>query len=284
MHRLTLAISATFAMLPLAGFADQGRFLSDGLEIHYTDEGTGPAVVFLHAFAGTSALWQSAGLAPLDGLRTVTFDARGHGASGKPTDQEAYGQQMVDDLAALLADRGLGEAHIVGYSMGAETALAFAARYPEKVLSLTVAGSGWSGEAQAGVYGFISGALSHAATFGDFMAAVTPKGTETLTPGEQAGMLALLAGHGIDPGQPSAPLAAVAAGMPQIIDLTAEDLARFDFPVLGLAGVTDEERANVEMLAEGIADFRFVPIPEADHLAAPFSPVFTEAVTDFLTE
>jgi pimeloyl-ACP methyl ester carboxylesterase len=97
-------------------------------------------------------------------------------------------------------------------------------------------------------------------------------------------MMSLLAGHGIDPGQPAAPLAAVAASLPEIIDLKAEDLARFDFPVLGLAGETDEERANIENLADGVTDFRFVLIPGADHLAAPLSPVFTEAVTGFLTD
>ena len=117
---------------------------------------------------------------------------------------------MVDDLAALLEDRGIDAAHIVGYSMGAETALAFAVEHPERVLSLTVAGSGWSGEAQAGTYGFVAQALSGSATFGGFMAAVAPKGVE-LTPEAQAGMMALLTGHGIDPRQQTAPLAAAAA-------------------------------------------------------------------------
>lgn len=283
MQKLSRALTAALATLPFAVFADQGSFASDGVEIHYTDEGTGPAVVYLHALGGTSTLWESAGLAPLDGRRTITFDARGHGASDKPTGADAYGARMVDDLAALLEDRGIDAAHIVGYSMGAETALAFAVEHPERVLSLTVAGSGWSGEVQAGTYGFVAQALSGSATFGGFMAAVAPKGVE-LTPEAQAGMMALLTGHGIDPRQQTAPLAAAAAAMPEIIDLTAEDLARFDFPVLGLAGEADEERANVEKLASGIADYRFVMIPEADHLMAPLSPVFAEAVREFLTE
>lgn len=280
---LTLAPAVTLASLPVATLADPGSFTRDGVEIHFTDEGTGPAVVFLHAFAGSSALWTAAGLAPLEGRRTITYDARGHGASDKPTDSGAYGDEMVDDLAALLADRGIAAAHIVGYSMGAETALAFAAAHPDRVLSLTVAGSGWSGEEQAGTYGYVAEALSGAATFGEFMAAVAPEGA-ALTAEEQAGMMALLAGHGIDPGQEAAPLAAVAASMPEIIDLNAEDLARFDFPVLGLAGAADEERGAVERLAEAVAGFRFVTIAGADHLMAPLTPVFTETVTGFLTE
>lgn len=288
MHRFAISRAApaviAIAALPFAALADQGRFTNDGVTIHYTDEGTGPAVVLLHAFAGSSALWQTAGLAPRDGLRTITYDARGHGASDKPTDPDAYGAQMVDDLAALLEARGVAQAHIVGYSMGAETALNFAALHPEKVLSLTVAGSGWSSEPEAATYGFIAGALTEAENFGAFMAAVAPADAPDLTAEEQAGMMALLAGHGIGLDQPAAPLAAVAAGLPEIIELTAEDLARFDFPVLGLAGSADAERANVEKLGDAIADFRFVEIPGADHLMAPLTPAFTEAVAGFLTE
>jgi len=182
MQHFTLTLAAALATLPIATLADPGSFTRDGVEIHYDDTGHGPAVVFLHAFAGTSTLWERTGLAPYGGLRTITYDARGHGASGKPTDPDAYGTQMVDDLAALLDDRGLEAAHLVGYSMGAETALAFAADNPERVLSLTVAGSGWSGPAQAAVYGFIAEALVESASFGAFMAATTPEGTPDLSP------------------------------------------------------------------------------------------------------
>ncbi|MEZ5721344.1 MAG: alpha/beta hydrolase [Paracoccaceae bacterium] len=283
MQKLSRALTAALATLPFAVFADQGSFASDGVEIHYTDEGTGPAVVYLHALGGTSTLWESAGLAPLDGRRTITFDARGHGASDKPTGADAYGARMVDDLAALLEDRGIDAAHIVGYSMGAETALAFAVEHPERVLSLTVAGSGWSGEVQAR---HLRVRRAGAFRFGHVWRVHGGGGAQgvELTPEAQAGMMALLTGHGIDPRQQTAPLAAAAAAMPEIIDLTAEDLARFDFPVLGLAGEADEERANVEKLASGIADYRFVMIPEADHLMAPLSPVFAETVREFLTE
>lgn len=283
------ATAAAFAFLPLAAQSEQGQFDSDGVEIQFTDEGTGPAVVYLHAFAGNSSLWTSAGLAPLDGYRTITYDARGHGASDAPSAANAYGLHMVSDLARLLDDLGLEEAHIVGYSMGAETALRFAALYPDRVTSLVVAGSGWSGEVQAGTYGYISQALAGSASFGDFMAAMAAAGedapaVEEQAAEEQAAMMGLLSAHGIKLDQPTDALAGVAAGMSEIINLSANDLARFDFPVLGLAGETDEERVTVEALAGGLDDFRFVVVPGADHLAAPLSLVFGETVADFLAE
>lgn len=280
MHRFTFPLTAALIALPLSVLAEQGSFETGGVTIRYTDEGTGPAVILLHSFAGSSVLWDEAGLANIDGFRTLTFDARGHGASDKPTDPTAYGAQMVDDLRALMAARGIEEAHIIGYSMGAETALKFASLYPDQVLSLTVAGSGWSGEPEAEVYTMISGALSGVASFADFMAAMAPDAE--MSNEAAAAMGAMIAAHGIDPAQEAAPLAAVAAGLPEIIDLTADDFAQFEFPVLGLAGEADPERANVEALAGPLSDYRFVMIPEADHLAAPLSPVFTEAVTTFL--
>ncbi len=81
----------------------------------------------------------------------------------------------------------------------------------------------------------------------------------------------------------TAPLAALAAGLPAIIDLDADDHVRFDFAILGLAEAVDEERANVEMLAAVLPDVRFVPIPQADLLSAPPAGLFALAVTGFLT-
>jgi len=275
---LSLTTAAVFA-LPFGALADEGTFFSDGVALHYIDEGTGPAVVLLHAFAGTSALWTSNGLMPLDGFRTLAFDARGHGESDKPTDPGAYGTELVDDVIRLMDARGIEEAHIVGYSMGAETALKLAVDHPERILSLVVAGSGWSGEKEAQVYGFVSDALGASDTFGDFMAAM-PAGE--MTEDEQMDAFAMLISHGISPDQDAAPLAAATAAMGEMIHLGADELAAITVPVLGIAGEADEERANVERLSGAIEDFTFVTIPGADHLAAPLTPLFAETVIGFL--
>jgi len=279
MKRIFSLITASFFTLPVGALAEEGSFLSDGVALHYTDVGTGPAVVMLHAFAGTSELWSSNGLMPLDGFRTLAFDARGHGQSAKPTDPDAYGVEIVGDVIRLMDARGIEEAHIVGYSMGAETALKLATEHPERILSLVVAGSGWSGEEEAGVYGFVSDALGSSDTFGDFMAAMP---TVEMTEEEQMAAFAMLMSHGISPAQEVAPLAATATAMEELINLDATELAEISFPVLGIAGETDEERANVERLSGAIEDFSFVMIPGADHLAAPLTPLFSETVTGFL--
>lgn len=279
MKRFFSLTTAAIITLSAGALAEEGSFLSDGVALHYTDEGTGPAIVMMHAFAGTSALWQSNGLMPLEGYRTLAFDARGHGKSEKPSDANAYGVEMLDDVIRLMDVRGIERAHIVGYSMGAETALKLASDHPERILSLIVAGSGWSGPEQAAVYSFVADALDSSDTFGDFMAAM-PAGD--MTEEQQMAAFAMLMSHGISPDQAASPLAATAAAMDALIDLDADDLAAIPFPVLGIAGEADDERANVERLSDVITDFTFVMIPEADHLAAPLSPMFKDTVIDFL--
>jgi 2-succinyl-6-hydroxy-2,4-cyclohexadiene-1-carboxylate synthase len=48
---------------------------------------------------------------------------------------------MADDIAVLIEQLNLGQAHIIGSSVGAEVGLSLAARYPERVLSLVCDGA-----------------------------------------------------------------------------------------------------------------------------------------------
>ncbi|MBS9718206.1 alpha/beta fold hydrolase [Pseudohalocynthiibacter aestuariivivens] len=242
MKRIFSLTTAAFFALPVGALAEEGSFLSDGVALHYTDEGTSPAVVMLHAFAGTSALWNSNGLIPLDGFRTLAFDARGHGQSDKSADPSAYGEHLVGDVIRMMVARGIEEVHIVGYSMGAETALKLATDHPDRILSLVVAGSGWSGEKEAQVYSFVSDALGSSDAFGDFMAAMP---ADKMTEDEQMAAFAMLISHGTTPDQAAALLSGASATMNEVIHLTAKELAAITVPVLGIAGEADEERANV---------------------------------------
>ncbi len=282
--RWVYAIPVTL-MLAYAAQAssETGSFDSAGVPLHYTDQGEGEAVIYLHGFAGSSDMWSAVGLLPLEGFRTVSYDARGHGISGKPLDASAYGEELVEDVIRLMDDRGIEAAHLVGYSMGAETALALVTAYPDRVLSVVAAGSGWSGEEEAQAYGFIAGALAEADTFADFMGAMSPPGEE-LPPEAAEMMMQLLGAHGIDPMQDAAPLAVLSAALPEIISIEASQLATVSVPVLGIAGAEDPERANVEALAEVVSDFEVLVIDGADHLTAPVSPEFAAAITSFLQQ
>ncbi|MCV2893847.1 alpha/beta fold hydrolase [Lentibacter sp. XHP0401] len=277
---IPLTTAVLFA-LPMLAFAEESTFVSDGVPLHFTEKGTGPTVVMLHAFAGSSTLWESNGLLPLDGFRAISFDARGHGASGKPADADAYGTQLVDDVMGLMDDHGIEAAHTVGYSMGAETALKLATTHPDRVLSLLIGGFDRSGANAIQTYGFIADAFGRVDTFGDFITAMAPD-DEGASEEEMMAGLAMLSPHGIATDQDAAPLAATASAMHQLLGLGSDELEAIPFPVLGIAGETDGERANIERLGQAIPDFTFVHTPGADHLLAPFDPLFTETVTAFL--
>lgn len=105
----------------------------DGATLAYEDEngGGGALVVLLHGFAADTNLnFVRSGLfdALVDaGHRVVAPDARGHGLSEKPHDPAAYADDALRrDVQALLDHLGATRCIVVGYSMGAGTALRLA--------------------------------------------------------------------------------------------------------------------------------------------------------------
>jgi 3-oxoadipate enol-lactonase len=69
-------------------------------------------------------------------------DVRGSGETDKPAG--TYSTELfADDVAAFMMALGIQKAHITGLSLGAATGMWLAAKYPEKVKSLSLH-SGWS--------------------------------------------------------------------------------------------------------------------------------------------
>ncbi|MGD0593527.1 MAG: alpha/beta hydrolase [Acidimicrobiales bacterium] len=70
-------------------------------------------------------------------FRCLTVDLRGAGRSDKPVG--TYTTEMfADDIAAFMLAIGLERAHIAGLSLGAATGMWLAAKYPERVTSLSL--------------------------------------------------------------------------------------------------------------------------------------------------
>ena len=102
------------------------RFEHSGMEFSYFDEGdpAGDPVLLIHGFASSALVnWVQPGwLQTLGnaGRRVIAIDNRGHGASAKPHDPDAYHPAlMASDSAALLNHLGIEKADVFGYSMGA---------------------------------------------------------------------------------------------------------------------------------------------------------------------
>jgi len=115
----------------------------DGVNLFYEEAGTGTPVVFVHEFAGDHRSWEPQVRYFSRNYRCIAYNARGYPPSDVPEDWQGYSQARVrDDVRAVLDALKIQRAHIVGLSMGAFATLHFGFAYPDRALSLTVAGGG----------------------------------------------------------------------------------------------------------------------------------------------
>src|SRR6201995_4165189 len=96
----------------------------NGTGIEYEVTGEGPPVVLLHGFPDSGRLWRHQVPALADaGFRVIVPDLRGYGRSDKPEAVEAYSlMTLAGDVMAVLGERGVGKAHVVGHDWGAALA------------------------------------------------------------------------------------------------------------------------------------------------------------------
>ena len=120
----------------------------DGTRLHVEEVGTsGTPILFIHEFGGNHASWEPQLRFFSRRHRCITYAARGYPPSDVPVELDAYSQAIaVDDAVAVLDGLGIERAHIVGLSMGGFAALHLGLSYPERALSLTVAGAGYGCE------------------------------------------------------------------------------------------------------------------------------------------
>jgi pimeloyl-ACP methyl ester carboxylesterase len=114
---------------------------ANGLDIAYDIHGAGPPLVLLH---GATSLGRGdfAAQIPLFSRAFHLYlpEARGHGRTRWDAADGFRYDWLVDDLAGFVDGIGLETFHLVGFSMGAMTALMFAVRSPERLRTLTVVG------------------------------------------------------------------------------------------------------------------------------------------------
>jgi pimeloyl-ACP methyl ester carboxylesterase len=142
-HGGVAAGSRGAAVMELAPAQAGGFFDSGGVRIHYVEAGQGPAVVLIHGYiANADRHWVQTGVfANLAAdHRVIALDCRGHGLSDKPTEPEAYGIEMANDVVRLLDYLRIRRAHIVGFSMGAFIAGHLATTRADSLASVSFVG------------------------------------------------------------------------------------------------------------------------------------------------
>lgn len=106
------------------------------VDLDVSVDGEGNPVVLVHGYTTTSNFWwhQVPDLAKY--YRTVRFDLRGHGNSGKPPDIAYDIAAFATDLRNVLDSLDIERAAIFGLSMGGAVVMQFAHDCPERVAAL----------------------------------------------------------------------------------------------------------------------------------------------------
>ena len=270
-------------------------------------------VVFSHGYCLNQDSWHFQRAALRGVVRTVHWDQRSHGRSGRGVEQVQDGvpvsiDQLGRDLKAVV-DAAVPEGPIVfvGHSMGGMTVMALADQYPElirdRVVAVALVGtsSGRLGEVNFGlpvagvnaVRRVLPGVLK---ALGQ-QAALVEKGRRA-TADLFAGIIKRysFASRDVDPAVArfaermieGTPIDVVAEFYPAFTDHDkTEALEHFtDKPVLVLAGIGDlvTPSEHSEAIADLLPDAELVLVPDAGHLVMLEHPeVVTDRLADLLT-
>lgn len=178
-------------------------------------------------------------------------------------------EREVAGIGAFADAAGFDRFHLVGYSAGGASALAFCARHPERVLSLTLNEPGWIGT------------KGRSAVEAEFMRSAE-RVISLSAERRMAEFVRIQLASGVEPppppaGPPPAWMAQRVAAMPRILETarTAEidhdALRRFPRPVLYMLGGRSAPvyRAMAERLAGVFQDFTLRDFPQRHHFDPP---------------
>ncbi len=116
---------------------------SDGVKLYYEESGQGTPILFVHEFMGEYRSWEAQVRYFSRRHRCIAFNSRGYPPSDVPERVEDYSfEHQRAGILAMLDGLKIDKAHIVGLSMGAFATFYFGMKWPERALSLTVAGVG----------------------------------------------------------------------------------------------------------------------------------------------
>ena len=108
------------------------------IDLYYESTGSGHAIVFLHAFAVTGAMWfPQVPMLSEAGYRVICVDLRGHGLSSAPPGPYTL-PQLAGDVHGLIQSLELGKVCLVGLSTGGRVATRLALDYSNDISELVL--------------------------------------------------------------------------------------------------------------------------------------------------
>jgi Predicted hydrolases or acyltransferases (alpha/beta hydrolase superfamily) len=251
----------------------------------YLEEGgvtAAPAIVFLHAFPLSHAMWEPQFKALSSGYRIVSYDMRGLGES-ELDDGQFTMESFVDDLILVLDFLKIPRALLCGLSLGGYVALRAVEKFPERVSGLLLCNTRSEADDNAGK---LKRAQSidllksqGIAAFADgFVPALLGQSTRQKNPDLQNKVLGWINE------QSSGGIVAALLAMVSRTD-TTESLAKISVPTLVIHGNEDSiiPLAQAKAMQGRIPGSRFAEISGAGHLSNLEQPqAFNLALLDFL--
>jgi len=107
------------------------------IAMHYETEGSGDPLVLIPYLSADHACYAFQTPEYSKHFTCVSLDLRGAGETDKPEGPYSI-EQFADDVAGLMAELNIDRAHVAGVSLGAATGMWLAAKYPERVASLSL--------------------------------------------------------------------------------------------------------------------------------------------------
>ena len=237
----------------------------DGGRLSYRIEGQGRPVVMLHGFLANSRFnWIEPGIAKAiaeAGFAAIMLDLRGHGESDASEDPAAYPPDaLARDGEALVAHLALADYDLVGYSLGARTAMRMLVRgaQPRRCVLGGMGDSGILGSAARGA--FFADAISNGE------ASRHPQAAKIIHAMIARGKL-----------KAKAMLNVIAAQ----VQTAPGELARIETPILVVSGSEDSDNGDAEGLASLLKNAEAQRVP-CNHLSAVQAPELAQAIIAFL--
>jgi len=252
----------------------------NGISMYYEAHGEGDPLVLLHGGLGSVEMFASLRPALAEGRRLIAVDLQSHGRT-PDADRPLRPEQLAGDVAALIGQLGAGPADVLGYSLGADTALRLAIQHPALVRRLVL----------------ISTPCRRDGYFPEVLEAFDAMGPELAEPMRQAPPGVLYARIAPDPEDWDALIAKTADSLKVDYDWS-EEVAALELPVMLVFADADAVRpAHVAefygLLGGGLRDAgwdmshrpaaRLAVIPGATHYDILESPVLAPAVLPFLS-
>lgn len=203
----------------------------NGIQQAYTRAGQGEPLVLVHGYPLDHTIWYDMVSFLEDDFTLILPDLRGFGLSGISEAQYAIAD-VASDIAGLLDHLGVEKTYIAGHSMGGYVALAFARRYPQRVLGLGLISTQAPAdtlERKQGRYAAAEEILKNG------VQPVAESMPGKLTPDERVQAFV----HSLIVAQRPAGLAGALRAMAERDDSTSA-LSSFEFPVVVIHGEADE--------------------------------------------